>query len=114
MAKKQPQKLPNDLLGCIEELVLAAAQKLGTEASGMTVYEEIQTVYPPVSFGSVYTALERMTWKGYLESRLGDPEPRRGGRARKYYRITKVGKAVLETTVQVHERVSAMLIKSPA
>jgi PadR family transcriptional regulator PadR len=112
-AKKNPSKVAQDLLGSVEELTLAVVLKLGDDANGLSVYEEIRSIYPPISFGSVYTALERMTWKGYLETRLGDPEPRRGGRARRYFRITKSGQTILRATVTVHERVRA-LVPNPA
>jgi len=102
MAKRaKVPEVSDDLLGPIEQLVLTGVVTLGDEAYGMSVFEAIRTVYPPISFGSVYTALERLTWKGYLESRLGAPEPTRGGRARKYYRETGLGKKVLESTRRV-------------
>ncbi len=92
-----------DLLGPIEHLVVRAVSDLGDgEAYGMAVFEAIRSVYPPISFGSVYTALERLTWKGYLESKLGEPEPVRGGRARKYYKVTNGGKTVLAETSKAH------------
>ena len=104
MAKKT--KVPVDLLGPIEHLVVRAVVALGDDgAYGMEVFEAIRaSAYPPISFGSVYTALERLSWKGYLESDLGEPEPARGGRARKYYRVTGLGKKVLEFT---HNALSA-------
>lgn len=96
-------KAPVDLLGPIEHLVVRAALALRDDlAYGMAVYETIRSVYPPISFGSVYTALERLTWKGYLESKLGEPEGVRGGRARKYFKVTRRGKNVLEFTSRVH------------
>jgi DNA-binding PadR family transcriptional regulator len=96
-------KAPVDLLGPIEHLVVRAVSALGEDSAyGMAVYEAIRSVYLPISFGSVYTALERLTWKGYLENRLGEPEPQRGGRARKYYKVTGMGKSVLEGTSKVH------------
>jgi len=92
----------DDLLGPIEHLVMKAVFELGgNDAYGMEVFDAIRSVYAPISFGSVYTALERLTWKGYLETRLGEPEATRGGRARKYYNVTGLGKRVLEATQKV-------------
>jgi len=100
--KKDAQKVPVDLLGPVELFVLTAVMKLGDEAYGMSVFDFIRehVPYKRISFGSIYTALERMTWKGYLEGRLGEPEPTRGGRARKYYRTTGLGEAVLKSTTE--------------
>ena len=116
MAKKQKRAAPpvEEFLGFIEFLVLAAVLRLGDDhAYGMSVFEAIrENAYPPISFGSVYTALERMTWKGYLEGELGNSEPVRGGRARKYYRVTGLGKKVLEANFGAMKNV--MLIEKPA
>jgi PadR family transcriptional regulator PadR len=111
MAKKIT--VPEDLLGPVEHLVVKAVMELGVkEAYGMAVYEAIRTVYAPISFGSVYTALERLTWKGYLESEVGEKEATRGGRARKYFRVTGVGKKVLEGTQ--HALGTPMVAERPA
>jgi PadR family transcriptional regulator PadR len=111
--REKKQKAPEDLLGPIEHLVLKAVMVLGEDvAYGMSVFEAIRTVYPPISFGSVYTALERLTWKGYLASRLGESEPTRGGRARKYFRVTGLGKRVLEATRNILE--SPMVVEGAA
>ena len=40
-----------------------------------------------VSRGSIYITLDRLETKGYLRSRLADPTPERGGRAKRYYAL---------------------------
>jgi PadR family transcriptional regulator len=40
-----------------------------------------------VSRGSIYITLDRLETKGYLKSRLADPTPERGGRAKRYYAL---------------------------
>jgi len=50
-----------------------------------------QTVLRP----SVYLALRRLEAKGLIASRLGEPEPRRGGRARRYFTLRPEAKALL-------------------
>jgi PadR family transcriptional regulator PadR len=42
-----------------------------------------------VLVGSVYAALERLEEKGLVTSEVGEPTPERGGRAKRYFRITK-------------------------
>ena len=51
-----------------------------------------------VSYGAVYTALDRLARKGWVAHRLGDPSPERGGRARKYFRVLPEGAATLRAT----------------
>lgn len=95
--KAQPRET---LLGPIEILIMRGVKALGDDAYGITIFDAVRTVYASMSFGSVYTALERLTWKGYLESRLGEPEPMRGGRAKKYYRVTGPGTKALDSTLK--------------
>lgn len=102
MAKSRIEKPPADLPGSVELLVLTAVSTLGDDANGVAVFDLIQEnfAHMRLAFGSVYTALERMTWKGYLKDRMGPPDPARGGRARKYFRLTGLGEAVLNATTE--------------
>lgn len=79
-------------LGEFELMVLLALMRLGDEAYGVPISREIeQRSGREVSLGSVYTALERLEEKGLVASRLGDPTAERGGRAKRYFRVTESG-----------------------
>jgi DNA-binding PadR family transcriptional regulator len=52
----------------------------------------------PVTRGALYTALERLEAKGCLRSRMGDPTPERGGRARRYFTVTAAGLRAIRAT----------------
>lgn len=86
-------------LGEFEIMVLLALIRLGDEAYGVPISREIEECSGrEVALGSVYAALERMEEKGLVTSRLGDPTAERGGRAKRYFRITNQGlRAVRET-----------------
>jgi DNA-binding PadR family transcriptional regulator len=85
-------------LGELELMLLLAITHLGDEAYGVPISRELETHRGrDVSLGSVYAALERMESKGLVASTLGDPTPERGGKAKRYFRITKEGLR------QVHE-----------
>ena len=102
MAKKKDET-PVDLLGPIEYMVMWGVQAVEeSEAYGMEIFDAIREKYQEISFGSVYASLERLTWKGYVESKLGEPEAKRGGRARKYYRVSGLGKRVYDATEQLY------------
>jgi PadR family transcriptional regulator, regulatory protein PadR len=74
-------------LGDLEQLVLLAILRLGDEAYGVPILEEIRArTRRPASRAAVYIALRRLEDKGFVLSRLGDPTPERGGRAKRYYR----------------------------
>jgi len=86
-------------VGPFEELVLMVLIRLGSNAYGMTIRQELaQRTGKDVSIGAVYTTLERLERKGYVSSRLGDPTPERGGRAKRYFRIEAPGEEALNAS----------------
>jgi len=92
-------------LGEFEQLVMLSVLRLGNEAYGMTVRRELQkTARRPVTIGSVYGTLERLEQKGFMSSRLGDPDPVRGGRARRFYRVEREGEVALHEARAAMER----------
>ncbi len=83
-------------LGEFEQLVLLALIRLEENAYGMTIRQVIQArTDRRVPIGQVYAALERLEAKGYLASRVADPEPIRGGRSKKLYALTNDGETAL-------------------
>ena len=79
-------------MGEFEQIVLLAIVRLGEEAYGVTIRAEIEvcTGKAPAP-GALYTTLDRLEDKGFLSSRLGDPTPQRGGRAKRFFTITASG-----------------------
>ena len=85
-----------DYLGEFEQLVLLALVRLDKEGYGMTVRRELEaTSGRSVSIGSVYTTLDRLEAKGFVASSRSDPEPIRGGRARRNFRVLPAGLVAL-------------------
>jgi PadR family transcriptional regulator, regulatory protein PadR len=79
-------------LGEFELMVMLALLRLGDEAYGVPISREIeQRSGREVALGSVYAALERLEEKGLVTSRLGDPTAERGGRAKRYFKVTAQG-----------------------
>jgi PadR family transcriptional regulator PadR len=88
-----------------EQLVLLALVRLGKEGYGMTVRRELEaTSGRSVTIGSVYATLERLEAKGHVTSRHGEPDPVRGGRARRYFTPTPEGLVALARARAVMER----------
>ena len=80
-----------------EFLVLAAAARLAEDAYAVTILHEITSrTGRKVSRGSVYVTLDRLTTKGLLKSRLGEPTAERGGKAKRYYTLTARGVTALQ------------------
>ena len=86
-------------LGEFEQIVLLAILRLKSDAYAIPIREEIeQRTGRAVARGALYTALERLQAKHCLKSRMGDPLPERGGRARRYYSLTPAGIAALRAS----------------
>jgi PadR family transcriptional regulator PadR len=89
-------------LGEFELMLLLAVIHLGDEAYGVPISRELEAHRGrTVSVGSVYAALERLETKGLVTSSLGDPTPERGGKAKRYFRITKEGLRQVQETRRV-------------
>jgi DNA-binding PadR family transcriptional regulator len=81
-----------EYLGNFELMLLLALLRLGENAYGVTIAQELeQQTHREVVIASVYATLERLHERGLVTSSLGDPTPERGGRAKRYFSITGAG-----------------------
>jgi PadR family transcriptional regulator len=96
------------MLGTInemEQLILLALVRLGDEAYGVTVRDEIEaTAGRAVSIAAVYAALDRMERRRWVKAWYSDPSPARGGRAKKHFRITRRGVAAVRAAREAMDR----------
>ncbi len=91
-----------------EEMILLAVFKLEDSASLVKIREYLSaSTGDNWTVGNVYVPLDRLSRTGYLESRIGDPTSQRGGKAVKYYRLTKNGEKALFEIRKVHDRMWA-------
>ena len=92
-------------MGEFEHVMLLAVLRLRGNAYGMTIRRELQErIDRDVSIGAVYTTLDRLRDKGYVSSRLGDPTPERGGRAKRYFTVEASGEAAVNRSRLVLDR----------
>lgn len=83
-------------------MILLTVIHLGEEAYGVPISREMEKQRRRgVSVGSVYAALERLEQKGLVKSEIGDPTPERGGKAKRYFRVTREGLRQLHKTRRV-------------
>ena len=81
-----------DTLGELEHVILAAVIGLGEGAYGAAILKAIEAqAGRRVPGGSLYVTLDRLERKGLIESRIGEPEPGRGGRPKRYVKVTAEG-----------------------
>ncbi|MEP5613294.1 MAG: helix-turn-helix transcriptional regulator [Cyclobacteriaceae bacterium] len=89
-------------LGEFEEIVLLTVGVLFDEAYGVAVKKEIETrLKRKVSVGALQSALRRMEKKGFLDSRTGEADKKRGGKPKRYFTITAYGKEALQYSQDV-------------
>ena len=102
-------------LGEFEIIVLAALVRLGDDAYGVTILNEIETrAGRSVTVGALYSTLSRLEQKSYVKARMGDATAERGGRAKRYFEITEIGQAQLNKSVRVLNLMLADLPGLPA
>lgn len=84
-------------LGEFEEIVLLTVAILYKDAYGVSIRQEIESrLKRKVSVSALQTALRRMEKKGYLVSNFGEATAVRGGKRKRFFRVTSYGKKALE------------------
>jgi DNA-binding PadR family transcriptional regulator len=87
-----------------EELLLLAILRLKDAASLVSIRELLnKSTGEDWTVGNVYVALDKMQKSGYLESSIGEPSSRRGGKAVKFYKLTPEGIKALDMSKKVHD-----------
>lgn len=96
-----------DSLGQFEQLLLTAILTLRDEAYGVTIQAKAAELAHPkqVSLGAVYVTLDRLEDKGLISSRLSEPTPERGGRAKRCYQLEALGERVLRESAVTAKRI---------
>lgn len=75
--------------------------RVGDDAYGVPISREIERqTGRTVAFGTVYATLERLQKKGFVRSNLGETTPERGGRAKRFFRVTSTGLRTVRETRQ--------------
>jgi PadR family transcriptional regulator, regulatory protein PadR len=96
-----------DYLGSFEHIVLLGLLRLSDDAYGVTVRKEIESrTGREVSIGAIYATLARLEAKGYVKSHLSDPTPQRGGRSKRFFRVTAKGIAEVNRSHRAIHRMS--------
>lgn len=92
-------------LGELEELILLTVAVLQQEAYGNAIQKDLQErSQRKVSIGSLQTVLKRLEGKSFLESEFGEATKARGGKRKRYYRLTNLGYQALDQKRQEREQ----------
>ena len=88
------------LVAEFELRVLLTVLRCRDDAFAAAVHDDLERrTGQRASLGAVYVTLDRLERKGWLESSLGEPRAERGGRARRHYRLTRRGRALVRREV---------------
>ena len=99
-------------IGEFEELVLLITAILDGEAYGIRVMDEIESqTGRKINISAVHTALDRLDKKGFLQSSTGGATAERGGRSKRYFRLTNLGAEALK---MVHQTRNKLFDQIPA
>jgi len=99
-------------IGEFEELVLLIVAALHDEAYGVSIQESLAgKLLKNINISAVHVALKRMEGKGFVKSRFGGITEDRGGRRKKYYVITALGKRILDGQYELRTELYKMIPK---
>ena len=99
-------------LGEFEELVLLLVAAQHNEAYGVTILEGLEeNLGKKVNISAIHVALKRLEDKGFVQSRFGGITEERGGRRKKYYTITALGKKVLDAQYELRSSIYKQIPK---
>jgi len=88
----------------LEEQILLTVWRLRDEAYGITIYDHINKITGKnLAIGGIYYPLERLVKQGYLKTEQGEPTPVRGGKSKRYYRLTELGVAEMLKARKIQE-----------
>jgi PadR family transcriptional regulator, regulatory protein PadR len=95
------------MIGEFEYLILTAATRLGDNAYGASIRQEIEKATERnCSIGALYTTLDRLEAKGFVKTWMGEPTGHRGGRSKRRVRVTASGVQAASDFFQAISRVS--------
>ncbi len=95
-------------LGEFEHVLLFALVGLDGEAHGLAIRELVEReTGRRRSPGAIHVTLERLETRGFVESRLGEPTPVRGGRRKRFYTLTPAGAVALKASHELLRRMAA-------
>jgi len=95
------------MLGELEQVVLLGVLRVGKDAYGVPVHDEIQRrANRDLTLGTIYKTLTRLEEKGLVVAQLGEPTPERGGRRKRFYTVTVAGQRSLRQSIDVLRRMA--------
>lgn len=100
------------ILSRTEETILLAVRALEPAAYGLAIGAHLKKMTGKSwSVGSIYIPLERLEQRGLLASHESEPSPQRGGRSKRFFKLSPKGLAALNEAKRLHEALWAAVPK---
>ncbi|MGB0346506.1 MAG: PadR family transcriptional regulator [Balneolaceae bacterium] len=94
-----------ELISRTEELLLLSVWRLQEDAYGLSIRKYFSELMgKDMSVGAVYVPLERLKKRGLLESWESEPTDKRGGRKKRFYKLSAEGISALSVVKKQHEK----------
>ncbi len=95
-------------LGEFEELILLTVASLGAEAYAVTIKEEVERASGrKVNISAVHSSLYRLEDKSFLTSEFGGATQKRGGKKKRFFKVTSAGFASLQEAKDMKQQLWA-------
>ena len=95
-----------------ESIILLAILRLKDNAYGVTIREMIESIAQrSLSYGTLYSYLDQIHRKGYVNKSIGKPSSERGGRRKIFYKLTLDGEEALKSAYKLQKVIWAEMPK---
>ncbi len=99
-------------LGEFQEIVLLAILILDENAYGAKIQNEMShRLGRTISRGALHAALTRLSEKNFIESTFGGATTERGGRRKRFYSVTNLGKSALSDAKTIRDEMWTLVPK---
>lgn len=100
-------------LGEFQEIVLLTILILGEDAYGANIQNQIsEQLGRSISRGALHAVFTRLSEKHYIESTYGGATAERGGRRKRFYTVTNLGKNALNEAKTIRDKMWSLVPKA--
>ena len=89
-----------DVIGGKQLKIVRIIHSQHGEAYGAGIARALKEDGDPTALPFVYNTLEKLQKRKLIEGRMGEPTAERGGKAKRLYSLTGVGRRVLEASIE--------------
>jgi len=116
--KNNPSKSINLNIGDFEKSVFFSVLEYEktSNAYGVAIQKSLATRLnrPYLLIGNIYNSLERLEKKGFITSYLGESSPTRGGKPKRLYKTTSVGRKAVYDIVKHFDEIRDRVVLCPS